>query len=117
MIQGGLLRRGCKRRDANFRAKFHAAIVSIRREGTALEGKMGDVVLRAGDELLFDCGDDFDAAAPAVVANLTAVAAVESAAVQEFMVAFEVLGVSPPLSPRHVMCCDDVNSVGSFAKD
>eukprot|EP00892_Ulva_mutabilis_P000905 jgi/Ulvmu1/10815/UM069_0051.1 len=79
-------------RDANFRAKFHAAIVSIRREGVTLDGKMGDVVLRGGDELLFDCGDDFDAASPIVAANLTKVSAVESAAGQEFMVSFEVLG-------------------------
>lgn len=57
---------------------------------------MGDVVLRAGDELLFDCGDGFDQRAPTVAANLTDVSAVESAAVQEFMVAFEVLGTSPP---------------------
>lgn len=81
-----------------FREKFNAAIVSIRRAGATLHGKMGDVVLRAGDELLFDCGDSFDQRAPVVVANLTDVSAVESAAGQEFMVAFEVLSALPPCS-------------------
>lgn len=88
-------------RDAEFREKFHAAIVSIRREGARLDGKMGDVVLRAGDELLFDCGSGFDATAASVAANLTDVNAVESAAGQEFMVPFEVLGAL-----RAVLCTE-----------
>lgn len=79
-------------RDAHFRAQFQASIVSIRRQGQKLKGKLGDVKLQSGDELLFDCGDNFDEHSDIVKANLTLIGLVQDDHVREFMVAFEVQG-------------------------
>jgi len=79
-------------REAHFRTKFHASIVSIRREGHKLDSKLGDVVLRGKDEILFDCGDEFDEASDTVQQNLMDIGVVENESEREFMVAFEVLG-------------------------
>jgi di/tricarboxylate transporter len=39
-------------RAANFRAVYNAAVVAVHRGGTRLQGRVGDIVLRAGDTLL-----------------------------------------------------------------
>lgn len=44
---------------AGFRALFDAAVVGIRRDGEKLSGKLGDIVLKAGDYLILAVGDDF----------------------------------------------------------
>lgn len=46
-------------REANFRAKFDAAIIAIHRNGEHISGKLGDVKLAAGDALLLVAGQDF----------------------------------------------------------
>lgn len=79
-------------RDAHFRAQFQASIVSVRRQGHKLKGKLGDITLQSGDELLFDCGDNFDVNSEKFKANLTLIGAVQDDHVREFMVAFEVQG-------------------------
>jgi len=46
-------------RDSNFRGKFDAAIIAVHRNGERIEGKLGNVVLRAGDVLLLFAGENF----------------------------------------------------------
>lgn len=46
-------------KDSDFRGKFDAAIVAIHRNGENLSGKLGDVILEAGDALLLFAGRDF----------------------------------------------------------
>lgn len=49
-------------RDCAFRSRFHAAVVSIKRNGMPLPWTgptIGDEVLRAGDQLLLDVGPQF----------------------------------------------------------
>ena len=46
-------------KSAGFRARFNAAVVAIRREGEAISGKLGEVVIQAGDFLVLAVGDDF----------------------------------------------------------
>ncbi|KAK3237341.1 hypothetical protein CYMTET_52576, partial [Cymbomonas tetramitiformis] len=46
-------------RDSHFRSTYNAVIVGIHRNGSHLLGKIGDVVLSAGDVLLLDCGSNF----------------------------------------------------------
>lgn len=46
-------------RDANFRARYNAAIVAVHRGGRRLVGRIGDFVLRAGDTLLLQAGPHF----------------------------------------------------------
>ncbi|MDA3942801.1 MAG: SLC13 family permease [Bacteroidetes bacterium] len=46
-------------REANFRAKFDAAIIAIHRNGEHISGKLGNVKLAAGDALLLVAGQDF----------------------------------------------------------
>ncbi len=41
-------------RDARFRTAFHAAIIAVYRGGHQLQGRIGDIVLAAGDTLLLD---------------------------------------------------------------
>ncbi|QJR79880.1 SLC13 family permease [Alteromonas pelagimontana] len=42
-----------------FRALFDAAVVAIRRDGSQLSGKLGEIKLQAGDFLLLAAGPDF----------------------------------------------------------
>jgi hypothetical protein len=77
-------------RNAHFRSRFDAAIVSIRRAGESLQGKFGDVTLQAGDELLFDAGGAFDEHSSEVVANLDKVQEDGGQQEREFMFAFSV---------------------------
>ncbi|GAA5219352.1 SLC13 family permease [Corallincola platygyrae] len=44
---------------AGFRARFDAAVVAMRRGGEQISGKLGDVKLRAGDNLVLAVGPDF----------------------------------------------------------
>lgn len=46
-------------KKAGFRARFDAAVVAVRREGEALSGKLGDIVLQSGDFLVLAVGQDF----------------------------------------------------------
>lgn len=46
-------------KHAGFRALFDAAVVAIKRDGQALSGKLGDVVLEAGDYLILAVGEDY----------------------------------------------------------
>ena len=46
-------------KKAGFRARFDAAVVAVRREGCALSGKLGDIVLQPGDFLVLAVGPDF----------------------------------------------------------
>ncbi|HOJ31972.1 MAG TPA: SLC13 family permease [Candidatus Hydrogenedentes bacterium] len=46
-------------RDADFRALYNAAVVAVHRNGERLQGKVGDIVLRAGDTLLLHTGPHF----------------------------------------------------------
>jgi di/tricarboxylate transporter len=46
-------------RDSNFRGKYDAAIIAVHRNGEKIEGKLGIVVLKAGDVLLLFTGENF----------------------------------------------------------
>lgn len=46
-------------RDANFRSKYDAAIVSVHRNGEQIKGKVGEVILKSGDVLLLFTGENF----------------------------------------------------------
>jgi len=46
-------------KKAGFRARFDAAVVAIRREGTQLSGKLGDIKIKSGDFLVLAVGNDF----------------------------------------------------------
>ncbi|NDK33193.1 SLC13 family permease [Nesterenkonia haasae] len=46
-------------REARFRSRYHAVILSVSRQGQRLIGKLGDIELRVGDTLLLEAGDDF----------------------------------------------------------
>lgn len=50
---------GKKVKETDFRARFDAAIVAIHRNGENLSGKIGDIILKAGDVLLVFSGSDF----------------------------------------------------------
>jgi di/tricarboxylate transporter len=45
--------------DSNFRSLFNGAIMAVHRDGEAISGKIGDVVLRPGDMLMVLAGRDF----------------------------------------------------------
>lgn len=44
---------------AGFRALFDAAVVAIKRDGEEISGKLGEVVLKPGDNLVLAVGEDF----------------------------------------------------------
>ncbi len=46
-------------RDANFRALYNAVVVAVHRGGEHLTGRVGDIVLQAGDTLLLQTGPHF----------------------------------------------------------
>ncbi|WP_444945580.1 SLC13 family permease [Microbulbifer sp. VTAC004] len=46
-------------KGCNFRTRFDAAVVAMRRGGERLSGKLGEIELRAGDALLLAVGADF----------------------------------------------------------
>jgi di/tricarboxylate transporter len=46
-------------RSGRFRTHYNAVILSVSRNGERLNGKIGDLELRAGDTVLLETGDDF----------------------------------------------------------
>jgi len=46
-------------REGRFRTRYHAVIIALARNGERLRGKIGDMVLRAGDTLLLEARPDF----------------------------------------------------------
>ncbi|NRB22214.1 SLC13 family permease [Shewanella sp.] len=46
-------------KGSGFRALFDAAVVAIRRDGEEISGKLGEVVIKAGDFLVLAVGEDF----------------------------------------------------------
>jgi len=50
---------GATLKDADFRARYGAAVLAVHRSGERLSGKLGDVRLRAGDLLLVLADPDF----------------------------------------------------------
>jgi di/tricarboxylate transporter len=46
-------------REGRFRSHYHAVIIALARNGERLRGKIGDMVLRAGDTLLLEARPDF----------------------------------------------------------
>lgn len=50
---------GRKIKDAQFRTKFDAVVVGVNRGQEELSGKIGQIVLRAGDQLILAVGEDF----------------------------------------------------------
>jgi len=50
-------------KQANFRGKYDSAIIAIHRNGERIEGRIGDVKLKAGDVLLLLAGVDLQARA------------------------------------------------------
>ena len=50
---------GNRVKDSNFRERYGAAILSVSRDGSRVDGKVGDIVFRAGDTLLVEAGYKF----------------------------------------------------------
>ena len=48
-------------KKSGFRARFDAAVVAIKREGSSLSGKLGEMVIKPGDFLVLAVGNDFSA--------------------------------------------------------
>ncbi|MEM9082339.1 MAG: SLC13 family permease [Planctomycetota bacterium] len=48
-------------RAAGIRSRYDAVVVAVHRHGHRIEGKIGDIKLRAGDTLLLEGGNDFAA--------------------------------------------------------
>ncbi len=46
-------------REANFRARYNAAVVAVHRGGQRLQGRVGDIELQPGDTLLLQAGPHF----------------------------------------------------------
>lgn len=46
-------------KDTDFRARFDAAIIAVRRDGEKLYGKIGEITLQKGDMMLCVAGHDF----------------------------------------------------------
>ena len=46
-------------KEAHFRSRFDAAVIAIHRNGERLNGKLGQIILEAGDVLLLLAGEDF----------------------------------------------------------
>jgi di/tricarboxylate transporter len=50
---------GASIRDGRFRTRYEAAVLAVHRNGELLKGKIGDIVLRAGDTLLVEAAPSF----------------------------------------------------------
>ena len=46
-------------KGSEFRSRFDAAVVGLRRDGERLSGRLGNITLRAGDSLMLAVGPDF----------------------------------------------------------
>jgi di/tricarboxylate transporter len=47
-------------KENGFRSKYDASVIAIHRNGEKIQGKLGNVVLKAGDVLLMLTGEDFE---------------------------------------------------------
>jgi di/tricarboxylate transporter len=45
--------------EGSFRGRYHAVVIAVARAGVRVRGRVGDIVLEAGDVLLLEAGDDF----------------------------------------------------------
>ncbi len=59
LVVPGSILDGRSAKSLGFRARFNAAIVAVQREGKHVEGRLGELPLRAGDLLVLGTGDDF----------------------------------------------------------
>ncbi|MDG1733106.1 MAG: SLC13 family permease [Thalassotalea sp.] len=59
LIKPGSAIIGLTLKKAGFRARFDAAVVAIRREGSTLSGKLGELVIHSGDFFVLAVGKDF----------------------------------------------------------
>ena len=50
---------GSNIRDTSFRSRYNAAVVAVHRHGERIEGRIGDIVLRPGDNLLIEAAQAF----------------------------------------------------------
>jgi di/tricarboxylate transporter len=50
---------GSNIRDASFRGRYNAAVIAVHRHGARIDGRIGDIVLRAGDTLLIEAAAAF----------------------------------------------------------
>ena len=47
-------------KQSSFRSKYDASVIAVHRNGEKLKGKIGDIILKAGDVLLMLTGEDFE---------------------------------------------------------
>ncbi|CAG8998352.1 MAG: hypothetical protein CENE_00298 [Candidatus Celerinatantimonas neptuna] len=59
VIRPGSVLQGNTLKSVQFRARFDAAVVAIRRDGAPVSGKLGEVELQIGDFLVLAVGPDF----------------------------------------------------------
>ena len=59
LVAPGSILDGRSAKSLGFRARFNAAIVAVQRDGKHVEGRLGELPLRAGDLLVLAVGDDF----------------------------------------------------------
>ncbi len=59
LVAPGSILDGRSAKSLGFRARFNAAIVAVQRDGQHVEGRLGELPLRAGDLLVLATGDDF----------------------------------------------------------
>lgn len=59
VISAQSLLRGRTLRESDFRARFNASVMAVRRAEGRLSGKLGDIRLRTGDVLILAAGPDF----------------------------------------------------------
>lgn len=59
VISAQSLLRGRTLKEADFRARFNASVMAVRRAEGRLSGKLGDIRLRTGDVLVLAAGPDF----------------------------------------------------------
>uniref|UniRef100_A0A7S3R255 RCK C-terminal domain-containing protein n=1 Tax=Dunaliella tertiolecta TaxID=3047 RepID=A0A7S3R255_DUNTE len=95
-------------RDIGFRSRFGAAVVAVMRERPLtlidklagkfrqpkrerVEGRLGDIALQPGDELLLDIGSDFDFRSPDVTGNFAHMDRVDNSDDKQFLSAFYVV--------------------------
>jgi di/tricarboxylate transporter len=68
-------------REGRFRTRYHAVIIALARNGERLHGKVGDMVLRAGDTLLLEARPSFND---------------QQGRSRDFLLVSEIGGVHPP---------------------
>ncbi|NPD46758.1 SLC13 family permease [Lentimicrobium sp. S6] len=47
-------------KQSNFRSKYDASVIAVHRNGEKLKGKIGNIIIKAGDVLLMLTGEDFE---------------------------------------------------------